>query len=79
MRAYRTYLTINDPKQVVFLDVPFRAGQEVEVVFLAKEENSAAQVSKLKQLFKITQALPQAQALSEEEILQEVAFLRSGQ
>ena len=54
MRAYRTYLTINDPKCVVLSDVPFRPGQHVEVVFLAKDDDDDVRVQALKSLFKAT-------------------------
>ena len=79
MRAYRTYMTIKDPRQVILSNVPFRAGQEVEIVFLAKDEDQTMQTEALKDLFKATQTLPAAQALSEEEILREVERHRSGQ
>lgn len=79
MKAYRTFLTIKDPKQVVLSNVPFRPGQQVEIVVLAADEDTAARARELKDLLNATQSLPQAQALSEEEILREVEAYRSGQ
>jgi predicted DNA-binding antitoxin AbrB/MazE fold protein len=79
MKAYRTYLTIEDPKQVVLPDVPFRSGQQVEIVVRAADENNAERVNELKALLKATQALPQVQALSEDDIRREVEAYRSGQ
>jgi hypothetical protein len=79
MKAYKTYLTITDPKQVILSDVPFRAGQKVEVLVLAAEDDTAARVRELKDLLKATQSLPQVQALSEEDILREVEAYQSGQ
>ena len=79
MKAYRTYLTIKDPKQVVLSNVPFAPGQQVEIVVLAREKDTVDRTRELRDLFKMTQSLPQAQALSEEDIAQEVEAYRSGQ
>lgn len=79
MKAYRTYLTIKDPDQVILSKLPFRSGQRVEVVILATDEEHAARVQELRNLFAATQSLPQAQALSEDEILREVEAHRDGQ
>ncbi|MGH9900912.1 MAG: hypothetical protein ACRD68_03630 [Pyrinomonadaceae bacterium] len=79
MKAYRTYLTITDPKQVVLSNMPFRAGEKVEIVVLATEDNNRVErVRQLQELFKETQSLPQAQTLSEDDILREVEAYRSG-
>ena len=78
MMAYRQYVTVQDPRQIVLSDVPFRAGQRVEVVMIAEEEQPAARVQELRALFKTTQALPQAQAISEDEIAAEIAAYRAG-
>lgn len=79
MKAYRTYLIIEDPKQVILSDLPFRVGEKVEVVILGSEDDRTTRVRELQALFKETQVLPQAQALSEDDILQEVEAYRSGQ
>jgi antitoxin ParD1/3/4 len=79
LKAFRTYLTIKDPKQVVISDLPFREGQRVEVVVLARDEADTARIQELKDLLKATQSLPQAQALSEEDIAREIEAYRSGQ
>ncbi len=79
MKAYRTFLTIKDPRQVVLSNVPFRSGQQVEIVILAADENNADRVSELKNLLKATQSLSQVQALSEDDIRREVEAYRSGQ
>lgn len=79
MKAYRTYLTIIDPKRIVLSNMPFRAGEKVEIVVLAAEDNNRAErVRQLQDLFKETQSLPQAQTLSEDDILREVEAYRSG-
>jgi hypothetical protein len=79
MMAYRQYVTVQDPKRIVLSNLPFRAGQRVEVVVIAEEEQPAARVQELRALFKTTQALPQAQAITEEEIAAEIAAYRAGQ
>lgn len=77
MKAYRTYITVTDPKHVVLTDVPFRPGERVEVLLLTPGEHNTTVVQELKELFKETQALPQIQALSDEEIAAEVAAYRN--
>ncbi len=79
MKAYRTFLTIKDPRQVVLSNVPFRSGQQVEIVILAADENNADRVSELKNLLKATQSLSQVKDLSEDDIRREVEAYRSGQ
>ncbi len=81
MLAYKTYITIEDPKRVVLSDLPFRPGQRVEVVLIAEEVEAAraVRVAEFKALFQATQALPQAQAISEDDIAAEIAAYRAGQ
>ena len=79
MKAYRTYLTITDQKQIVLSNMPFRVGEKVEIVVLAAEDNNRAErVRQLQELFRETQSLPQAQTLSEDDVLREVEAYRSG-
>jgi len=80
MKAYKTYSTITDSKQVVLSDLPFRIGEKVEILVLAVEDgNRAERVRKLRDLFKETQSLPQVQSLSEEDMLREVESYRNGE
>lgn len=81
MLAYKTYITIEDPKRVVLSDLPFRPGQRVEVVLIAEEVEAAraVRVAEFKALFQATQALPQAQAISEDDIAAEIAAYRAEQ
>jgi len=73
MKAYKTYTTVSDSKQIVLSDVPFRVGDKVEIVVLTAENGGRAErVRKLKELLKETQSLPQIQTLSEDDILREV-------
>ena len=81
MLAYKIYITIEDPKRVVLSNLPFRAGQRVEVVLIAEEVEAAraTRLAEFKSLFQTTQALPQAQAISEDDIAAEIAAYRAGQ
>ncbi|MDX2043744.1 MAG: hypothetical protein SF097_21180 [Acidobacteriota bacterium] len=79
MQAYKTFVTIQHPNQIVLDNLPFKEGQQVEILVLAKDELSQPQVQQLKSLFTETQSLPQIKSLSEEEILDEIRAYRSGQ
>ncbi len=78
MKAYRTYLTVTNPKQIVISDAPFRAGEKVEIVVMTAEDNRQEHVRELQALFKKTQSLPQIQTLTEDDILREVEASRNG-
>ena len=77
MRAYRKYLTIDDPKQVTLSDLPFAPGECVEVVMIATESSPAVHLESLHTLLKTTQALPQARTLTDADIAAEVAAVRA--
>jgi len=79
MKAYRTYLTVTDSKQVVLSDVPFEPGQIVEVLVLAQDADRALALRRLDTLLQRTQALPQIQGLTDDEISSEVDAYRNGQ
>ena len=78
MKAYKTQTTITKERQLVVSDMPFDAGEEVEIVVRAKNGDGAPQGSGLRDLFKATQSIPQAQVLSEEDIIREVEAFRNG-
>lgn len=78
MKAYKKTLTIENPQRVVLSDLPFEAGQRVEVLVIAEEDQPATNLARLQALLKKTQALPQARSMSEEEIAAEVAAYRAG-
>lgn len=77
MKAYRKYLTIQNPKHVILTDVPFYSGQRVEVLLLPADDELSSHIEELQTLFKTTQGLPKAKAISEEEIAEEVETYRS--
>lgn len=78
MQAYKQYVTIKDPAKVELSGLPFRAGQRVEVVMIAENEDQTTRVEELRTLFRATQALPQAQSLTDEMIAEEVESYRAG-
>lgn len=78
MLAYKRYVTIKDPAKLELTGLPFRAGQRVEVVVIADDEERQARVEKLQALFKKTQALPQVQTISEDVIAEEIEEYRAG-
>jgi len=78
MKAYKSYLTIKNPKRVILSDVPFRSGQRVEVLLLAADDDRDTQVQELQALFKSTQSLPKTRAIREEDIAEEIEAYRSG-
>lgn len=78
MRAYKKYVVIEDSHQVVLSDLPFEAGQRVEVVMIADEPQVAARLDSLHRLMSSTQALPQARTLTEADIAAEVEAARAG-
>ncbi len=78
MRAYKKYVTIDDPKKLVLSDLPFQPGQRVEVVLIAEGEEREKRVQELRTLLKKTQALPKARTVTDDMIAEEVAAYRAG-
>ena len=79
MLAYKQYVTVKDPAKIELSGLPFRAGQRVEVVMIAEDDDQATQVEELQALFRSTQALPQVKAITDETIAEEVEAYRSRQ
>ncbi|WP_375467420.1 hypothetical protein [uncultured Nostoc sp.] len=78
MNAYKKYITITDPSQLILSDLPFPVGQRVEIIILA-EDNPRAEISKkLKDLFDKTQSLPGVQDITEAEIEAEIEAYKHG-
>lgn len=76
MKAIKRTVTIEDPERLILTNLPFSKGQRVEVVLLGEEE-SAYQISEIRELFRTTQALPQIQQIGEDEIAAEIAAYRA--
>jgi hypothetical protein len=79
MEAYKKYITITDPAKVILSDLPFQAGQRVEIIILADEQPQSEISQKLKDLFNKTQSLPELQEITEAEIQAEIEAYRSGE
>ena len=79
MVAYRTRLTITDPNRLVLTDLPFHAGQQVEIAITADDSGLTDRIAQLRALLRETQALPEAQRITEDEIAAEIAAYRAGQ
>ncbi len=78
MNAYKKYITIEDPNNVVLSGLPFQSGQRVEIIILA-DDNSRAEISqKIRKLFDKTQVNPELQEITEEEIAAEIKAYRHG-
>ncbi len=78
MLAYKQYVTIKDPAKIELSGLPFRAGQRVEVVMIAEDDDRATRVEELRTLFRSTQSLPQTKAITEAMIAEEVEAYRAG-
>jgi hypothetical protein len=80
MEAYRLYTTITDPRQITLTDLPFAAGQAVEILILSQgaiaSEARIVDGKQVESLFKLTQALPQVQVITDEGIDAEIAAYR---
>jgi hypothetical protein len=49
MNAYKKYVTIDNPQQLVLSDLPFVPGQRVEIIILAEENNPDSPLEELRQ------------------------------
>lgn len=79
MNAYKTYITIEDPNQVVLSDLPFQVGQRVEIIVLAEDNPQDTISNKLRNLFDKTQAIPGVEEVTDEEIAAEIEAYRRGE
>ncbi|MBU7586604.1 MAG: hypothetical protein KAF91_27715 [Nostoc sp. TH1S01] len=79
MNAYKKYITITDPKQIILSDLPFAAGQRVEIIILAEDNPRESISKKVRDLFDKTQSLPEVQNITESEINAEIEAYRRGE
>ncbi len=79
MDSYKTYITIEDPKQVILSDLPFQPGQRVEVIMLAENNPRETLAAEIKKLFKEIQATHADNPLTDEEIAAEIDAYRRGE
>ncbi|MGD1862892.1 MAG: hypothetical protein ACFB0E_23335 [Leptolyngbyaceae cyanobacterium] len=79
MTAYKTFITIDNPAQVVLSDLPFQKGQRVRVVMLTEEDETEIISQRFRELFQKTQVVPEVTEITDEEILAEIAAHRRGE
>lgn len=79
MNAYKIYVTIEDPNNVVLSNLPFQRGQRVEVIILAEDNEKSAMSQKMRDLFDRTQLLSGVQEITEEDIAAEISAYRRGE
>jgi hypothetical protein len=79
MNAYKTYITIENPKQVVLSDLPFQIGQRVEIIVLAEDNPQDTISNKVRNLFDKTQAIPGVEEVTDEDIAAEIEAYRRGE
>ena len=79
MTTYKTFITIENPKQVVLSNLPFQKGQRVRVVILTEDDEKAAISQRFRNLFKETQFLPEVNEITEAEIAEEIQAHRRGE
>ncbi len=77
MKAYRTYSIVEQSGDVVLRDIPFRPGEQIEVLLIGTEDSKKV-VDEFRMLAAKTQQLPQIQALTESEILAEIKAHKQG-
>jgi len=78
MKAYRTFSTVEQSGNVVLKDIPFRPGEQIEILLIGVEDQPRALSDEFRMLSAKTQELPQIQALTESDILAEIAAYRQG-
>lgn len=79
MTDYKTFITIENPDQVVLSNLPFQKGQRVRVVILTEDDEKASISQRFRNLFKETQSLPEVNEITETEIAEEIQAYRRGE
>lgn len=77
MKAYRTYSIVEQSGDVVLRDIPFRPGEQIEVLLIGTEDSKKV-ANEFRMLAAKTQQLPQIQTLTESEILAEIKVYKQG-
>ncbi|NJN90816.1 MAG: hypothetical protein HC878_10880 [Leptolyngbyaceae cyanobacterium SL_5_14] len=79
MTTYKTFITIENPDQVILSDLPFQKGQRVRIVILTEDDERVATSQRFRNLFKETQSLPGVNEITEAEITEEIQARRRGE
>ena len=78
MIACKRIVTVEDPSRLILSDLPFPAGQRLEIVMIAEEDKPGMTAGELRRLLRETQNLSSAQTITEEQIAEEIAAYRAG-
>ena len=78
MLAYKKYVTIKSQDSLTLRGLPFKAGQRVEIVMIAEDDQNVC-LADLHALLKQTQSLPETRSITEDEIADEIAAYRTEQ
>lgn len=76
VKAYRQYVTVEDPQKIILENTPFQPGDRLEVLLISQEESATSLDERMESLFKQLQSLSEAQHLTDEEIIREIAAYR---
>jgi predicted DNA-binding antitoxin AbrB/MazE fold protein len=76
MKSYQKSIRLENTSNLVLDNLPFKKGEEVEIIIIPKNQNRKKLVAELKQLLKETQALHSEKPLTEAEIQAEIDAVR---
>ena len=76
MEIYRVQLTVNDPHELVLRDIPFAAGDVVEIVVRKPGKESLG--DRWRELMEDVRRNPATKSITEEDIAAEIEAYRSG-
>lgn len=79
MIAIKKTVTVEEPDRIVLSGLPFRPGQRVEVVVLAKEARPRPRPRALRSLLRRTQRISALKPVTPSQIEREIAAYRVGQ
>jgi hypothetical protein len=78
MQAYKKYLTVDNPNEIVLSGLPVSKGQKLEIVIIA-DNLPEKELPNIRELLDETQANPVAKTITEEDIKSEIDAYRRGQ
>lgn len=76
MKTYQKSIKLEKTANLVLDDLPFQAGEEIEIIIVSKNQQQKELLTELKQLLRETQALHSNHILTEAEIQAEIDAVR---
>ncbi|MDJ0599454.1 MAG: hypothetical protein QNJ37_11505 [Crocosphaera sp.] len=76
MKSYQKSLKLETTSSLVLDDLPFKEGEEIEIIIIPKNQQQQELVTEFKNLLKETQALHSENPLTEAEIKAEIDAAR---